>query len=134
MYEITLWPIVFCAVANMVLGMVWYHQKVFGTIWMRLSNLTPEMVEKGKKTMVVRMIAAFFGAMLVAYVLNHFGIAWGVYDWAGAIELGVWIWIGFVAPTMVGMVLWEQRPMKLFLLNSAYWLISLVIMSLILVI
>jgi len=133
MYEVTLLPIVFAAIAQMVIGMVWYHPKVFGAAWMRMANITPEMVESGKKTMAVRFIVAFLAAMLAAYVLFHFGIAWGVYDWAGAIELGVWIWLGFVAPVMLHTVLWEQKPLSLFALNAAYWFVGLVVMSVILV-
>ena len=71
---------------------------------MRMSNITPEMVERGKKRMPLFAFLAFLASMLAAYVMNYFGIAWGVYDWIGAIELGIWSWIGFVAPAMLGQV------------------------------
>lgn len=132
MYEVTLLPLVLAAVSNMILGMIWYNPRVFGNAWMRLANITPEMVEGSKKTMIPRMAAAFVGAFVVAYVLNWFGIAWGVYDWASAVELAIWIWVGFVAPLMLGSVLWEMRPLKLYALNVSYWLVALVLMSLIL--
>ncbi len=133
MYEVTLFPLLLAAVSNMILGMVWYNPRVFGNAWMRLANITPEMVEGSKKTMIPRMAAALVGALVVAYVLNWFGIAWGVYDWASAVELAIWIWVGFVAPLMLGSVLWEMRPLKLYILNVSYWLVALVLMSLILV-
>ena len=133
MYDVTMIPILIAGIASSVLGMIWYDARVFGTTWMRLANVTPEMTEAGKKTMALRTLVAFIGAMLVAYVLNWFGIAWGVYDWATAIELAIWAWVGFVAPIMAGMVIWEHRPFKLYVLNASYWLVSLVMMSLILV-
>lgn len=132
MYEVTFLPILFAGIANMILGMIWYDPRVLGATWMRLANITPEMTEAGKKTMPLRMVMAFCAAMVVAYVLNWFGIAWGVYDWATAVELGIWAWVGFVAPIMLGSVLWDMRPFKLFVLNAGYWLISLVMMSVIL--
>jgi hypothetical protein len=71
--------------------------------------------------------------MLVAYVMNHFGIAWGVFDWIGAVELAFWCWLGFVAPTMLGMVLWEMKPIKYYAMVAGYWLVAFIMMAVILV-
>ena len=106
--------------------------RVFGSAWMRRSNITPEMAERGKKRMPLYAFLAFLASMLAAYVMNYFGIAWGVYDWIGAIELGIWSWIGFVAPAMLGQVLWEQKPFLLYLINAGYWLVSFVAMAIVL--
>jgi len=100
---------------------------------MRFSSITPEMVERGKKRMPLTMVLALLASMLAAYVMSYFGIAWGVYDWIGAIELGFWCWIGFAAPALLGSVLWEQKPFRLYLINSLYWLVPLVVMAIILV-
>jgi len=79
---------------------------------MRLVNVTPEMAERGKRRMATSVAVAFLASTVVAYVMNYFGIAWGVYDLLGAVELGFWCWAGFTAPTMLGAVLWEQRPIR----------------------
>lgn len=79
---------------------------------------------------------AFIGllaAMVVAYVMSYVSLAWGFYDWIGALELGFWCWVGFIAPTMLGMVLWEQKPFKLYLINVLYWLVALLVMAQIIV-
>lgn len=133
MFEVTFLPILFAGVVSVVIGFVWYHPKVFGSAWMRLTNLSPEAVEKGKKRMPLMAFFGLLASMLAAYVMNYFGIAWGVYDVIGAIELGFWCWIGFVAPTMLGIVLWEQKSFKLYLINSLYWLVSFIAMAIILV-
>jgi hypothetical protein len=83
--------------------------------------------------MPLTMVLALLASMLAAYVMSYFGIAWGVYDWIGAIELGFWCWIGFAAPALLGSVLWEQKPFRLYLINSLYWLVTLVVMAIILV-
>jgi hypothetical protein len=80
----------------------------------------------------MKALVALITSMLVAYVLFYFGIAWGVYDWGGALQLGIWSWIGFVGPVMFGMVLWEGRPVRLFLVNAGYWLVALIVMSFVL--
>ena len=133
MFEVAFLPILFAGVVSVVIGFVWYHPKVFGSAWVRLTNLSPEAVEKGKKRMPLMAFFGLVASMLAAYVMNYFGVAWGVYDVIGAIELGFWCWIGFVAPTMLGIVLWEQKSFKLYLINVLYWLVSFIAMAIVLV-
>jgi hypothetical protein len=135
MIEVTFWPIVAAGIANVLIGWIWYHPRVFGTTWMRLANVTPEMAERGKKMMPVSVIVSFLAAMLVAWAMNAIGVAFGIYDYVGAVvDLALWTWLGFVVPTTLGAVLWEQKPIKLYLINVSYWLVAIVAMAVILVI
>ena len=134
MYEVTFFPILVAGIVAMVIAFGWYHPRVFGSAWMRMVGITPEMAERGKKRMPIAVVFAVLGSMLAAYVMNHFGAAWGVFDIIGAIELGFWSWVGFVAPTMLGIVLWEQKSFKLYLINVLYWLVAFVAMAITLVI
>lgn len=133
MFEVTFVPILVAAIVNVVLGMVWFHPKVFGDSWARAAGLNSSTMEDGKKKMPMMAFVAFLAAMVVAYVMNHFGIAWGVFDWIGGVELGIWTWLGFTAPVLLGSVLWEMKPMKYYAITSGYWLVSFVVMAVILV-
>ena len=133
MFEVTFLPILFAGIANVVIGFIWYHPKVFGSIWMRHAGLSPEKVEAGMKKMPMMAFVAFLAAVLAAYVMNHFGIAWGVFDWIGGIELGFWSWLGFVVPAMLGSVLWEGKSITYFSITAGYWLVSFIAIALILV-
>ena len=134
MYEVTFFPILIAGLVSVVIGYLWYHPKLFGATWMRMTGITPESVERGKKRMPFVVMFGLLASMLVAYVMNYFGIAWGVYDIVGAFELAFWSWAGFVVPTMLGIVLWEQKPFTLFLINALYWLVSFIAIAVILVI
>src|SRR6185436_15731607 len=101
--------------------------------WMRMIGMTPEMAERGKKSMHLMALLAFISSMLVAWVMSYVGVLLGVYDWFGAIELGFWCWIGFTAPPMLGMVLWEQKPFRYYMIVAGFWLVSFIVMALILV-
>ncbi len=133
MIEVDLLHVLAAGVVSLIIGYVWYHPRVFGGIYLRLSQITPEMVEKGKRRMPLMAVGALLASMLAAYVMNYFGIAWGVYDIIGAVELGFWCWVGFVAPTMIGMVLWDQKPFTLYLLHVLHWLVAFVAMAIVLV-
>jgi hypothetical protein len=131
MITVTFLPILFSGVVSVIIGSVWYSSFLFGRARTRLANLSPEQMETGKaRTYVAPLVACIFN-MLVAYVMVYFAAAWGVYDWVSAIELGFWIWVGFIVPSMLGMVLWDRRPVMLYLINIFYWLVVLVVIAII---
>ena len=132
MVQVAFFPILIAGIVSVLIGWGWYHPMVFGSAWMRMSNVTPEMAERGKKRMPLMALVGLFASMLVAWVMNYIGILLAVYDIVGAVVLGFWCWVGFVAPTMLGMVLWEQKPFRLYLINSLYWLVSFVAMAVVL--
>lgn len=128
-----LWPFVAAGAFNVVLGFIWYNPKVFGTAWMQMAGATPEMMERGKKRMPLSTGVAFLASVLIAYVMSYFAYAWGVFDWVGALELGFWCWAGFTAPVLLGSVLWEMKPVKYYLINAGFWLVSFMGIALILI-
>jgi hypothetical protein len=132
MFEIDMLRVVLSGIAAVVLGMVWYHPKIWGTVWMNTLNLTDAQKEAGKKTMLRSSVLALVSNTILAYVFAHFAIAWGVFDAVGAIQLAFWTWLGLQVPVSLSMVLWEQRPWKWFLITSGYWLVFLVAVSLVL--
>lgn len=133
MTSVSFFSILLAGIVSVGIGMLWYHPRVFGGAWMRMTNITPETVERGKRRMLPLALVGLVASMLIAWVMNSLGVALGVYDWVGAIfELALWCWLGFAAPVMLGSVLWEGRPLKLYLINALYWLVSFVAMALIL--
>lgn len=133
MFEVNLLAVLIAALVNIGVGMLWYSSKMFGVSWMRMVGLTPEHAEMGKKKMPLHAFYGFLSAFVMAYVLNHFGIAWGVFDWIGAMELAFWVWLGFQVPLLIGPALWEMRPWKLVAINAGYWFLTLNLASLILI-
>ena len=132
MMEVNFLSILLAGIVSVIIGFVWYHPRVFGGVWMRMVGVTPEMAERGKKKMPLMATLAVLASMLTAYVMTYFGIAWNVFDIIGAIELGFWCWVGFVAPTMLGIILWEQKSFKLYLINALFWLVSFIAMAVVL--
>ena len=133
MFEVTQVPLLIAAGVAVAIGFVWFHEKAFGKTFMRYVDLTSDQAARGRKRMPAATFVAFLSALVAAYVLNYFGIAWGVYDWVGAVELGIWVWLGFAAPPMLGMVLWEMKPIRYYAIVAGYWLVVFVAMALVLV-
>lgn len=124
------------AVASMVLGALWYGP-IFGKTWVTLSGFTKEkMAEAQAKGMGKSYAVTFVGSLLMSYVLAHAIIFAGAYfkmEGVGAgLMSGFWNWLGFIAPVTAGAVLWEGKPWRLWFLNNAFNLLSLLIMGVIL--
>lgn len=125
-------PVLLAGIISAVIGFIWYHPRVFGGAWTRLSGVTPETVERGKRRMHVYATLALIAGMLAAFVLHSLETKLGIYTIAGAVQLGFWLWAGFVVPALSGIVLWEQKPVLLYIINAGYWLVSFVAMAIVL--
>lgn len=124
------------AIASMVLGFLWYGS-LFGKIWMELSGITHEKIDAEKASGMEKNYAiAFVGSLVMSYVLAHALVFASAYlkvnGVSAGIEVGVWNWLGFIAPVTLGTVLWEGKSWKLWVLNNAYYLVTLSIMGIIL--
>src|SRR6266513_1750644 len=86
------------AVVNMVVGMAWYSESLFGKSWSKLTGRSMDDM-RGSGAGPGYAIAAV-GALLQAYILAHF-VQYAAANTVseGAIT-GFWIWLGFVAVVM----------------------------------
>jgi len=120
------------AIASVLISFVWFHPRVFGTYWRGVVGFSHEQEKRGIRRMPLYTLIALIGSLLLAYVLEAFAGAWGVVTWFDALGLAFWAWVGFIVPTSLGTILWEQKPVRFYLVNAGYWLISFVVMVLIL--
>lgn len=122
--------VVLGALASFVVGFIWYSPGAFGKMWMKLSGISKQdMGDAKKKGMMGNMVVGFIAQLVMAYVLLMFMNQAGDVSPAGGAAVAAWAWLGFVATIMVGSVLWEEKPVKLYVLNVAQWLVSLVVMG-----
>lgn len=96
-------------------------------------NLTPEKMEEAKKKgMAKSYITMFIGLLVMSYVLAHFVDYAQATTVLGGLTAGFWLWLGFIATVMLGSVLWEGKPVTLYLINVAHYLAVLIVMGIIL--
>ena len=129
-FEINYLAVFVSAVVSFFIGMAWYSPFLFGNIWMKLSGISKTAMEKSKKKgMALFFIAAFVGGLVMSFVLAHFiDIAGSVTALEGA-QTGFWAWLGFIAPVMLGSVLWEGKSIKLYLIKVLHYLAVLMAMG-----
>ena len=114
------------ALAYWLLGGLWYSPLLFARPFVELMRYTPEQVAaiqaagEGRQLFVALLIS-----LLLAYVLAHFVRFTGAETARMGLLAGFWLWLGFVATTNLETVLFESRPLGLYLINNGYHLVGL---------
>lgn len=127
------WTVVLAAASAVLLGMLWYHPRVFGTAWMQLGHITPDHAERAARRMNAHSALAFIACLIIAAALAYLARALDLRGISGSLQLTLIAWAGFAAPLLAGSFLWEQRSVRFYLINVTYWLLVIVIASLIVV-
>ena len=121
------------AIVGFFVGYLWYSNALFGKMWRDLMGFDEKKMKQAmKKGMGKTMTIGFLSTLLMSYILAHFISYVQAQTAIDGILAGLWIWIGFVATIMIGMVMYEGKPMKLYCINSLYWLVTLCVMGAIL--
>ena len=83
--------------------------------------------------MLPQMGVSLVAQLVGAYVLAHVAAAFGAVGVMGAVQLAVWVWLGFLATNALSPVLWEGRSYKWYAITAGHLLVSTLAASLIIV-
>lgn len=119
------WAIIVAAVSAFLAGWVWFSPMLFGNPWMKVSGMSPEKVKNAN--MGKTFGGAFFLTLLASINLGMFlgpqsTLAFGIAAGAAA-------GIGWIAPAIGVVYLFEQRPLAQWFINAGYWVVTFVIMG-----
>lgn len=137
MIEVNWMAVLLCGVAAMVVGMIW-HGPLFGRMYLLAIGGNPDMpkdeMAKIQKKMWQLYIVQFLLVLLQTYVLWHYIV--GAADVMTPVSNAIWIWLGFILPTIAGQWMWSARPRawawKGFLISAGYNLVLFIVFALIL--
>ncbi|MGA2485597.1 MAG: DUF1761 domain-containing protein [Roseiarcus sp.] len=120
------WAMLVAAIVRFVIGGVWFSPFAFAEPWRRLVGLSAEQM---KATMPRAIAADVVASLLMAWVLAHAVVYAGATTLGTGVAVGFFNWLGFVAVIQFTTVLYEQRPLKLFVIQSGFNLLSLLLMG-----
>jgi len=154
--EFNFYSVLASGFVTLILGFIWYHPKVFGTIWMRESGLTQEELSKGNMLKIFGLTFIYsllIGMMMMPIVIHQLGamgmIGGGAPDVAqpesylkfmseygmayrtfrhGAFH-GSMTGLFFVLPLVAINGLFERKSWKYILVNGGYWILSLTVIG-----
>ncbi len=143
------------SLTTLVVGFVWYHPKVFGTVWIREAGLTEEELKKGNifkifgltvilslmMTVVIMALAvhqtgayAMIGGAVTDETLPSFRVFMDDYGTKfrtfkhGALH-GLIAGLFFALPLVAINGLFEHRSAKYIFVNAGYWIVTLTLMG-----
>ncbi len=152
--DINIYSLLLAAFSTLVIGSVWYHPKVFGTIWMRESRT--QMDSEKMPSMIGIFITSFVYAFFISFILqflviHQFGAYASTIDITGIDPSVLENYIAaygetyrtfkhgalhgfmtglFLALPLIGNnSLYEKRSFKYVLIVGGYWVISMTIMG-----
>ncbi len=131
MLGINYWAVIVAAVVAFVMGGLWYSPLLFGKAWAKLRGMDTAEAP-GIQMRPPEILAEFIRGLIVAAVLAGFVVHLGVVTWVSAIYLGLAVWIGFQATSIVGSVIHEHYPWKLYAIHTGDALTKTLVMSVIL--
>ena len=119
-------PIMAAAVGQWVLGALWYSPVLFGS--MARSGM-PVDVKAADRRWALSMLLTFGANISASLVLLHMILLNGIYGVKGGAKFGFVAGLGLVAAPMLATYVYEKRPLRLFVVNAAYWIAALTISS-----
>ncbi len=117
--------VIFAILATYAIGFLW-HGPLFGKQWMELNKIPMPKKEDMKFSMMLPGLSAnLFFVLVESAVL---GWIFGITNPASigeAMILGTILWLPFTALAIVNNYAWVGRPVKLMLLDTGYYLVSI---------
>jgi hypothetical protein len=126
-----------------LLGGLWYSPILFAKKWIALQGRTEEQLRAGAagSNMPQMYLGAFVCGLIIAWGLavlaNHFppAVFLSPGEWAlRGVKLGLFVWLAFAATTSFANAIFSMKPKQLWLIDSAYNLVSFIIAAIILMI
>jgi hypothetical protein len=135
-------PIAFAAaLTSLFIGAIWYHEKVFGRIWM--NALGKPIVEPSGGRMALVFGITYIMAVMLAYFLQIFiefshwhpdhgggpGTMQSSHTFLHGAYHGFFFSLFIVTPVIVVKALFEQFNWKYILVHVGYWMLTIMVMS-----
>ena len=127
--EVNYLAVIAAIVVNMIVGAVWYSPLLFARPWMAANGFTEEQI-KAQGSATRGYIVSIIASIVIAFAIALFAQAAGADAAINGLLLGLAAGVGFVATTSAANYIFESRPLKLYLINSGYPVVSFTLIGL----
>lgn len=121
--NINLIAVLVCTLFTFILGALWYSKLLFAKVFIKHINKTEE--ELKSKSSPIIFLYEFIAMFITTYVLASIILFIGAVDFWRGFQIGIIVWIGFVAMTQLSTVTFEQRSFTLYLIQIFFRLVAI---------
>jgi len=125
---INIFAIIVSIVVYWILGAIWFSAKIFGKPWTKALGRNIEDLGPDIKQVLGSFLANFVVVVLFAIILELIGS----YDLVTALLIALLIGVGFIIPTDLYDVIFEDKNITAFLIDIGYHILGIIIVGLIL--
>lgn len=119
--------VVVSTVAAFMLGGLWYSKVLFGTAWMQEVGLTEDAVNNNN-------MVKTFGGTIILQILAATALSALIgadSTWLSGLQTGLWVGLFWISTAYGVTYLFEQRSVRLLLINAGYYVVLYAIMGII---
>lgn len=113
--EISFLPVIVAIILNLAIGMAWYSL-LFGKIWAIAQGFDAKQM-KATPSHYIGAVSVSVVTVLVTAILVH---RFHINTLMKAIELGILLWLGFIATNHFSGVVWAKKPLKVYYIDTGY--------------
>lgn len=121
---INFWAVLAAAAASFVFGGIWYG--ALSKQWMAAAELTEEQIKGANGPsawpFIITLLAQFVMAWMLAGLLLHLAKAGIPATWRSGVVTAAFVWLGFVAPTLIVNHQFQMQKSALTLIDNGHWL------------
>ena len=124
--KVNVWAVILAGITYLIIGALWYSPLLFGKTWIRLNGFTDEDFKSNKPMWMITLLS-FLSACVITTVVS---MILGPNPNApfGAI-IGFCISVFWVTTSKLTSVLFENQPVKLYLLHAGFDIVSFMVMG-----
>ncbi|MFX0019680.1 MAG: DUF1761 domain-containing protein [Promethearchaeota archaeon] len=120
--------VIVVAIIYFLIHFFWYFPFVFGNIWLKLVGKESEPKSKIIRDTIIMIPTSFVSVLMIEVIIDLTGMN----DILSALIISFLLWVGFVATIGINQNNFNDRGVKLFLLEYGFYLIGFIIAGLIL--
>lgn len=121
--EINFLAVLVVTIFTFLFGGLWYSKVLFASLFIKNIGLSDEELKKGGTGLI--FLYEFIAAFITNYVLATIILLSNSNDFWKGFQIGIVLWIGFVAMTHISTVTFEKRNFTLFLIQIIYRLVAI---------
>lgn len=126
--ELNIVAVLVASLVYFFLGALWYSPALFGPLWIKLSNISPDK----SKSIAGLMVATYLLNLVISFAIAYLVITSSSAGMGGGLCLGVLIAFGLIATTMAINALYSEKPFKLYLIDTGYHVGGIILAAVIL--
>lgn len=122
---INAWAVLAAALANILIGAIWYMPAVFGRKWMALIGKTREELGSPGTPMIISALTS----LLMAYTMATLMAAAAINNLLEGVLFSLLLSVGIFAAGLAAHMAFEGKPPQLFGIHVGYRMVAMMVMG-----